>query len=155
MKRDIYILHAQGLLGVTKVVFDDNTPGDIILTVSGSEVHQGPPGGRQRRQAVHHLGHVAQAIAGCVPAFLLAPHDAGPGAPAQRTAHQGTGRQDRWRPVVQQPTQARMLRCLHRYRQPVRRAFHDSIHGFGQRSASLHATPVCALSTCAKVFVRD
>ena len=40
MKRDIYILHAHGLLGVTKVVFDDNTPGDIILTVSGSEVHQ-------------------------------------------------------------------------------------------------------------------
>jgi hypothetical protein len=40
MKRDIYILHAQGLLGVTKVVFDDNTPGDIILTVSGSQVDQ-------------------------------------------------------------------------------------------------------------------
>lgn len=40
MKRDIYVLHAHGLLGVTKVVFDEDTPGDIILTVSGSEVHQ-------------------------------------------------------------------------------------------------------------------
>jgi len=40
MKRDIYVLHAGGLLGVTRIVFDDDTPGDIILVIGGSEVDQ-------------------------------------------------------------------------------------------------------------------
>ena len=39
MKRDIYIVHGNGFLGATKVVFDETTPGDIILVV-GSEVTQ-------------------------------------------------------------------------------------------------------------------
>jgi len=39
MKRDIYIVHGNGFLGTTKVVFDHTTPGDIILVV-GSEVTQ-------------------------------------------------------------------------------------------------------------------
>lgn len=40
MKRDIYILHGQGALGVTKVIFDDTTPGDIILVVGATAVDQ-------------------------------------------------------------------------------------------------------------------
>ena len=40
MKRDIYIIHGRGALGVTKVIFDDTTPGDIIIVAGGSEVTQ-------------------------------------------------------------------------------------------------------------------
>ena len=40
MKRDIYIIHGRGFLGTTKVVFDDGTPGDIILAVSASQVDE-------------------------------------------------------------------------------------------------------------------
>lgn len=40
MNRDIYIIHGRGALGVTKVIFDDTTPGDIILAVSGSSVDE-------------------------------------------------------------------------------------------------------------------
>lgn len=40
MKRDIYIIHGRGALGVTKVIFDDTTPGDIILVVGGSAVDE-------------------------------------------------------------------------------------------------------------------
>ena len=38
MKRDIYIVHAFGALGITSVVYDDNTPGDIIICASGTGV---------------------------------------------------------------------------------------------------------------------
>jgi predicted amino acid racemase len=38
MKRNIYILHANGALGVTKVDYDDDTPGDIIIAAGGSQV---------------------------------------------------------------------------------------------------------------------
>jgi hypothetical protein len=40
MKRDIYIVHAFGALGITRVVYDDNTPGDIIICASGTGVDQ-------------------------------------------------------------------------------------------------------------------
>ena len=40
MNRDIYIIHGRGALGVTKVIFDDTTPGDIILVVGGSQVDE-------------------------------------------------------------------------------------------------------------------
>ena len=40
MKRDIYVLHGHGLIGVTKIVFDDDTPGDIVLVIGGSQVYQ-------------------------------------------------------------------------------------------------------------------
>ena len=40
MKRDIYVIHGRGALGVTKVIFDDDTPGDIILAVGGSAVDE-------------------------------------------------------------------------------------------------------------------
>ena len=40
MKRDIYIVHGNGFLGATKVIFDDTTPGDIIIVAGGSEVTQ-------------------------------------------------------------------------------------------------------------------
>ena len=40
MKRDIYIVHGRGFLGTTKIVYDDTTPGDIILVVGGSQVDQ-------------------------------------------------------------------------------------------------------------------
>jgi uncharacterized UPF0160 family protein len=40
MKRDIYIVHAGGALGVTRVIYDDTTPGDIIICASGSGVDQ-------------------------------------------------------------------------------------------------------------------
>ena len=38
MKRNIYILHANGALGVTRVDYDDDTPGDIIIAAGGSQV---------------------------------------------------------------------------------------------------------------------
>jgi len=40
MKRNIYILHANGALGVTRVDYDDDTPGDIIIAAGGSQVDQ-------------------------------------------------------------------------------------------------------------------
>jgi len=40
MKRDIYIVHAGGALGVTRVHYDDNSPGDIIICASGSGIDQ-------------------------------------------------------------------------------------------------------------------
>lgn len=38
MNRDIYIVHGNGALGVTRVRFDDTTPGDIIICAGGSAV---------------------------------------------------------------------------------------------------------------------
>jgi len=40
MKRDIYIVHGRGALGVTRVVYDDNTPGDIIIVAGASQVDE-------------------------------------------------------------------------------------------------------------------
>ena len=40
MKRNIYILHANGALGVTKVDYDEDTPGDIIIAAGGSQIDQ-------------------------------------------------------------------------------------------------------------------
>ncbi len=40
MSRNIYIVHAHGALGVTRVVYDENTPGDIIICASGTGVDQ-------------------------------------------------------------------------------------------------------------------
>ena len=41
MSRNIYIVHAHGALGVTRVVYDENTPGDIIICASGTGVRAG------------------------------------------------------------------------------------------------------------------
>jgi len=38
MNRNIYILHANGALGVTRVDYDEDTPGDIIIAAAGSQV---------------------------------------------------------------------------------------------------------------------
>ena len=38
MKRNIYIVHAFGALGVTRVDYDEDTPGDIIICPSGATV---------------------------------------------------------------------------------------------------------------------
>jgi hypothetical protein len=40
MSRNIYIVHGRGALGVTRVVYDDDTPGDIIICASGTGVDQ-------------------------------------------------------------------------------------------------------------------
>jgi hypothetical protein len=38
MKRNIYIVHAFGAMGVTRVDYDEETPGDIIICAGGAKV---------------------------------------------------------------------------------------------------------------------